>query len=306
MTRKPEFASIGNANIDLTLRVQELPEADTIAQALEGFIGTGGSASNYAYTIARLGGKAHFFGAVGDDVFGQYFIRELSSSGVDTKHVEVVRDHPTGFVTIWLDRSGEKRGVAWRGANEHVQPKPEWLVLNSMDVVHLAGCTPHVAQWVWSNISAPKTFDPGSSTHLYTQADLAAGLRLSRVTYLHTDVVSRLKLTPQTLREVLGDENVLVEKMGGGGVRIHSSGKTIRVHPISVRPVDTTGAGDVFGAVFDFKTACGEPPAEAAVWATAASSLKIMRVGAKRGIPAYDELEEYVKKVRGEIRVVIE
>lgn len=301
-----EFASIGNANIDLTLRVRALPEADNIVQAIDVAVGTGGSASNYAYTIVRMGAKAHFFGAVGDDIFGRYFLSELSSSGVDTSHVEVVRGRPTGFVTIWLDQSGEKRGVAWRGANELVEPRPDWSVLDTMDIVHLAGCSPRVARWVWANVRAPKTFDPGSSIHLYTDRELLEALRVCRVTYLHTEAVRRLGLGEQALRELLGERGVLVEKMGAQGVRVHSSTRTFRVKPPKVEPVDTTGAGDVFSAVFDFKLAAGDSPAEAAIWATAASSLKIGRAGAKQGVPSYNELEAYLESARHQIGALYE
>lgn len=304
MPRQLRFASIGNANIDLTLRVEKLPEADVILQASECFIGTGGSASNYAYAVAKMGGKAHFFGAVGDDVFGRYFIEELSSQGVDTSHVEILAGCATGVVTIWLDPSGEKRGVAYRGANLRLTPKPEWDVLNEMDMVHLAGCAPNVARWVWDNVKAPKSFDPGSSIHLYSNQDLLEGLKRCRVTYLPASKVHQL--SEDALKSLFDGGGVLVEKMGFEGVRIRHSEGAFRVKPPKVRAVDTTGAGDVFSAVFDFKLASGESLLEAALWATAASTLKIARMGAKSGIPSHRELEAYMGLVRAEINVVFE
>ncbi|MEM3655792.1 MAG: PfkB family carbohydrate kinase [Thermoprotei archaeon] len=297
-----EFASIGNANIDVVFRVKGIPELDSIAQASEGFVGTGGSASNYAYTIVKMGAKASFIGCVGDDVFGRVFVEELSSIGVDTRFVEVVKNERTGLVTIWLDDSGEKRGVAWRGANKHLAPKPEWMALNKMSFVHLAGCSPSVAKWVWDNIGAPKSFDPGSSTHLYTPELLIEALKACRVSYMSTHTLNALGINRGNLNELLASNgNILVEKMGGGGVKLHTGGKGVWVPALKARPVDTTGAGDVFSAVFDFKIASGSPPEEAAIWATAASAIKISKLGAKSGVPNHDELESYVHKVKENI-----
>jgi ribokinase len=302
-----EFASIGNANIDVTLRVKEMPQIDSIIQASESFVGTGGSASNYAYTIVKMGAKAHFFGCVGEDLFGRVFVEELSDMGIDTRFVEVVAGEKTGFVTIWLDDSGEKRGIAWRGANNRLAPKPEWEALNRMSLVHLAGCTPGVAEWVWRNIAAPKSFDPGSSTHLYTPQHIVEGIKRCRVSYLSTHTLNSLGINRHNLNALTASGgNILVEKMGSRGVRVYSEGRVVRLPAVEARPVDTTGAGDVFSAVFDYKIMSGYPPEEAAVWATAASTIKITEVGAKRGVPSYTQLESYVETIRDKITPVIE
>jgi len=97
-----------------------------------------------------------------------------------------------------------------------------------------------------------------------------------------------------------------LRRWGSRGVRVYSEGRVVRIPAVEARPADTTGAGDVFSAVFDYKIMWGYPPEEAAVWATAASTLKIKEVGAKRGVPSYTELESYVETIRGKITPVIE
>jgi ribokinase len=302
-----EFASIGNANIDLTFRVKELPPVDAIAQAAEGYISTGGSASNYAYAASKMGAHAYFFGVVGDDLFGRFFLEQLSGMGVDTRFVRVVPHKTTGMVTIWLDASGEKRGVALRGANSYLEPRPEWAVLNQMRLVHLAGCAPHIAEWVWKNIGTQKSFDPGSSIHLYSRQQIIDGLTHSRVTYLSTDALKTLGLGEHDLRLIAASTtNLIVVKTGAGGVRVYDGSRVVRVPALKVGVVDTTGAGDVFSAVFDFKVVAGETPEEAALWATAAAALKITKLGAKEGVPSVGELREFVDSVRSNVRPLTE
>lgn len=44
----------------------------------------GGMASSAAFAVARLGGKASLWGAVGNDATGERIIADLSNSGIDT------------------------------------------------------------------------------------------------------------------------------------------------------------------------------------------------------------------------------
>jgi ribokinase len=289
------MAAIGNANVDFSYKLRAFPQADHVVTA-EGYeIGSGGSASNYAYAAARLGATSLFVGAVGDDVLGQFFLRELSREGVDVSLVQIVPNEKTGTVTIWVDEKGEKHGAAWRGANLKLNPTTEWNRLNEADIVHLSGCSPNVVRWVVSEINSEKSFDPGSASHLYTADDLLHAVSNCKLSFLSEAESSKLVThSGRTLSELVSSKDaVIVEKMGAKGVRLHVQNRTLAVKPLQVAVKDTTGAGDVFSATFDYKFLLTRDVVEAVYWATASAALKVQSMGAKGGVPTFSELKRF-------------
>jgi fructokinase len=77
----------------------------------------GGAAANVAYHAARLGARSVLVSRVGHDELGTRALAWLSAAGVDTRHVSVDPERPTGTVQVDLSR-GEPRftigeQVAW-------------------------------------------------------------------------------------------------------------------------------------------------------------------------------------------------
>jgi len=56
-----------------------------------------GAETNVATGLARLGHSTGWIGRVGDDPFGRFIHTALSSTGIDTAHVTVDPQAPTGF-----------------------------------------------------------------------------------------------------------------------------------------------------------------------------------------------------------------
>ena len=80
-----DVIAVGNANLDLIATVDKLPGLDekVIIHKLQEF--PGGSASNYAVSISRLGMKSGFIGRVGSDEQGRFLINSLKKDGVDVR-----------------------------------------------------------------------------------------------------------------------------------------------------------------------------------------------------------------------------
>ena len=304
MAAGPTIASIGNANIDFSYKLKRLPLSDTVIPAEGYVIGTGGSASNYAYAARRLGAVAKFYGAVADDILGKYFINELERLGVDVSGVQVVEREHTGTVSLWIDEKGEKHGVAWRGANLRLTPKAEWSELGSADLIHLAGCSPEVTSWVVSHKHRILTLDPGSASGLYSAAELYRMLSGSSIAYLSEREVRSLAEfrgeSPGAMARSSGC--TIVEKMGSAGVKVFSKGGDFEMRALPVQAVDATAAGDVFAAAFDISVLTTKDIHVAASWATAAAALKVAHAGAKSGAPSYEKVWKLVHSSEEQLR----
>ena len=73
-----------------------------------------------------------------------------------------------------------------------------------------------------------------------------------------------------------------------------------RVHPPGVKPVDTTGAGDVFHGGFVLGLLEGWGLERTLRFATAAASLNCTAYGARGGIKGRAEIEERAREIRVE------
>jgi ribokinase len=59
---------------------------------------------------------------VGDDLFGRATIDNFTSFGIDTRHVQVVPDAPTGVAPIFVEPDGQNRIIVVKGANDRLMP----------------------------------------------------------------------------------------------------------------------------------------------------------------------------------------
>jgi len=105
-SRKP-IVVIGSINMDLVAHTHQIPvPGQTVIGT--GFDTTpGGKGANQAVAVARLGYPVQMVGMVGEDVFGQALLRNLSNAGVGTKAV----------ARILVAESGENAIVVIPGAN---------------------------------------------------------------------------------------------------------------------------------------------------------------------------------------------
>src|ERR1700687_440201 len=104
----PVVVVVGDANMDLFLRVPHLPAADEKVRATQVEYRPGGMAANVAATLGTLGTRCVFMGVVGDDAFGQLTLDDLRTRGVDVGPTVVKGNTATYFCVVLLDPSGEK------------------------------------------------------------------------------------------------------------------------------------------------------------------------------------------------------
>ncbi len=73
--------------------------------------------------------------------------------------------------------------------------------------------------------------------------------------------------------------------------------KNVIIPAIKVNPVDTTGAGDTFCAALCYSYVLKKYNIEkATLFANAAAALKIQSMGARTGMPTYDQVIQFLIK----------
>jgi fructokinase len=231
----------------------------------------GGAPTNVAAAVAALGGQVELVAKVGTDPFGRHLIEVMHSFGVSTQYMLQDPDFFTTFAFVSLMENGERDFYFNRGADGQLtREEVDAIDLDDVSIVHFGSATgflPGPLQAAYQGLLQKAlrkkifiSFDPNyrhllfgnnqsefidqswnflNACHFFKLSDEEAML-ITRTPTLQMATTVLLEKTRAVFAITLGKEGTLL------GMK----GKTVIVPSITVKPVDTTGAGDAFvGAV---------------------------------------------------------
>ncbi|MEM3326026.1 MAG: carbohydrate kinase family protein [Thermoproteus sp.] len=298
-------ASIGNLNYDIYIKTPELPGLDQSVEAVDIYTGGGGSATNFAVAITRMGHRARFIGSVGDDVLGDMILKDLAGEGVDVGFVKRIKGVRSGVVVVLVQPDGAKRMIAYRGANMGLSPDDiNEAALGGVDHVHVASGRVELilkAKEVAKRLGRSVSIDGG--TALARKGLEVASKALSGVDVVFMNQAEAKLLASSTDHRAALDviaKNIsareIIVTLGDKGAMAISDGEFIYVDAFRLQPVDTTGAGDTFAAAYIAARLAGFSLYERLLFANAAASIKVTRPGA-RSSPKFEEVAEFLKSL---------
>lgn len=257
----------------------------------------GGMVGTAMVAVARLGGQAEFWGAVGDDWMGRMILDGLRGESVDTRHVAVVPGGRGPMVVVCVDRpTGQRHFLYWAGFPEPRGP------IGSLESLKPAGCLlvdgTHHGSTVRAareaqRLSVPVVADLGGV------GEKTAAL-LAHVTYaiISDRCAQQLAGAGDYLAAChavrsMGPRHVIVT-LGERGL-VYLEGEELAEMPaFEVKVVDTTGAGDVFHGAFCYGLLQGFPLVRNLQFASAAAAIKCGRLGGRAGIPGRDRAVRFL------------
>ena len=226
----------------------------------------GGSASNAARWLGRLGMRPALVCAVGRDATGRALVADVAGNGVDVKAVRVA-GAPTGRIGVLVEAGGERSFVTERGAALLLRPedlRPEWFA--GVAAVHLPAYSLLDQPLGQAGMAAARLgHEAGSlvSVDLSSSAPLLANGRKAAIRLIEAAAPDLLFATRAEAHALLGprrEERLLelapaaIVKRGrkGATVLLRDGRDTLRfeVATSPVKAEDTTGAGDAFDAGF--------------------------------------------------------
>jgi fructokinase len=259
----------------------------------------GGSPSNIALNVSKLGGRAAIVSKTGIGAFGQFLKAQLRHHGVNTDYL--VMDHRVHTTVIFVSRtSGTPDFEAFRDGDFKLTPNEisEEVIAQTRVI--------HASTWPLSRepsrSAVAKAFqlaheqgkivslDPNYSPQIWPDHQEAEEVyrqmfRYATITKPSLDDAKRFfgpDYRPEAYIEMyheLGPETVIFT-MGAEGVLISHQGKLlghVPARPIEV--VDVTGAGDSFWAGFLVALLDGHPLERCALFAREIVELKLTTVG---------------------------
>lgn len=284
-----KIAVIGSVNMDLFLESSRIPEEGETLQGERFFTAFGGKGANQAIAASKLGGDVTFFGAVGNDPYGDALIDNFKIHGVSTERVQH-SEKETGIAFVQLTE-GANRITIVSGANRDVQaPSKEVLKAFDMIVLQLEIPLDVVTTMIHRAYELQKTIilDPAPAQALDRTL-------LEKVTYLLPNEVEYKELlqTEEAFDVAAGRyrEKLIITRGSKGVSYTDRKGTFHTIPPHRVQVEDTTGAGDTFAGAFAVALAEEKPLEEALRFANRAASLATTKKGAQTGMPTREEME---------------
>lgn len=286
---------LGNATVDLSLRVTDWPRPGETILASQARRGAGGKGLNQAVAAQRAGADVTLCAPIGDDADGAFleaFVARQTGLAVRWRRCAAVTD----ISTIWVGQSGENMIVSSADCARSITPSEvpgllegiaagDHLVLQgnlSADTTHAAALH---ARAVGARVilnTAPIAWD---MTRMLALTDLLicnqpeAALLTNGATA--EDAVAALLTT---------EVNQVLLTLGAQGSIGGSRGAVARFAAPAIRPVDTSGAGDVTVGYLVAGLAQGMPFAKACASAMQAAAISVTRPGTIESCPLRDEI----------------
>ena len=251
----------GEINPDLILSGDVMPEFGQVEKLVEtASLTIGSSSAIFACGAARLGLKVAFIGVCGDDVFGRFMLDEMSKRNVDVNNVIVRSDGQTGLSVILNNRSDRailthsgliaelkasdisddllRQSKHLHVASFFLQTKLQPDLPNLFDRAHALGLT----------TSLDTNYDP--SEQWFGFDELLSGTDVFLPNQVEALSITKASDVESAARRLATKAKLVAVKLGANGSLACSQNSVSKSTSISVKVVDTVGAGDSFDAGF--------------------------------------------------------
>lgn len=261
MSRMYDIVAIGESLMDCA-------PVDTQRQGMPRFeANPGGAPANVLAMNARLGGKTAFIGMVGEDAFGHVIEKTLQQAGIDTRGLCFSARYNTTLAFVQLDAKGDRSFSFYRHGCADVMLEEGQVrqeLLQDCRVFHFGSvsltedpcrtATLHAAQTA-AEAGAVISYDPNFRPLLWPDRDEAVhwmrrGARMADIIKVSDEEMTLLTGETDLARgcaalHAMGPAVVFVT-MGEKGACFDVPAGSGYEPALSVKAVDTTGAGDAF------------------------------------------------------------
>lgn len=269
---------LGSINLDVSLRLDRLPEQHEKLAAREAAVSAGGSAANTAVWLSRQGLSVQMRGWIGDDPLGMLALSDLRANGVDTRGVKL---RPVASpIAVCLAPPDDKRIITSPIVEAPWTPYDLGDSYEDVDWLHTTICEAVFLRQAKSSGRKQATtlsleldgrYDPafaGIANYLFTNYDeLARRLGTSDPIGFITEKHG-------------ADPATWFVTQGINGAMIIGGGKVETVTAIPIEPVDRTGGGDAFNAGVIAALLSGADPKSAAIAGLQLAAQALRRLGA--------------------------
>jgi ribokinase len=301
---------VGSSNTDMTVRLPHLPKPGETALGGDFSMAAGGKGANQAVAAARAGGSVTLVARVGDDMFGNQALAEYAKDHINADFVFQDAKAKSGVALIFVGKkSGENSIAVASGANSllsvaDVKKARKAITKASILILQLETplATVEAAAEIASQAGVRIILNPAPAQRL--SAKLLKHISIFTPNQVEAEFYTGIKVSKtadaaKAAKKLIskGIETVIIT-LGARGSYVASKDVKKLVPSFKVKPIDTTGAGDVYNGALAVALARGKPILEAARYANAAGALSATKLGAQPSAPTHKEIKSFLAKAK--------
>lgn len=295
-----QIVGIGANVFDTLYRLDHYPTEDTKQKAQSVTESGGGPCGTGLVAASKLGAKCAFIGNCSDDRAGCFLQTDFEKYGVSTAFMTPVKGTSAFCSCIWLcDDTAARTCVFHRGTVPTTKLGcKEIEAISNAQILMVDGNDLEAA------VEGAKIARKSGTLVLYDAGGMYEGVeRLLALTDIlipseefalgHTGEENVANAARKLWK--MYQPKVIVITQGKEGGILFDGEKVHRYPAFPVDAIDTNGSGDVFHGAFAFALTRGMDYGRCCVFSSAVSALKCMQVGARQGVPSYDETISFLK-----------
>lgn len=301
----------GSYVTDLCGRTDRFPEAGETVKGRTFQMGPGGKGSNQAVAAKRAGADVTFITRLGADPLGRQALDFYRSEGMDTGHIIIDPDQPTGAALITVNETdAQNEIVVVGGACEHFTAKEIGDILPCLERAELL-----LLQLETNLEPVEALLGQARSRGVLTILDPAPARPLGEAYFASVDILTPNETEAQALTGIRADDREgaraaarallakgvgkVVITLGGDGCYACDGREERFFPPVSCGTVvDTTGAGDAFSGGMAAALAEGMEFFDAVLFGTVTAGLAVTRQGTAPAMPSGAEIWPIYRKIR--------
>ena len=293
---------IGHSVYDITLPVDSFPEENKKLRVPERIECGGGPASNGAYLLAKWGMDTSIVSIIGNDYYGSKIKEDYVNIGINIDNLEIRDNRTTSSSYIIANKETGTRTII-------TYKEPPIRKLNKevnidADVILIDGEHPETALEVLKkNPNAISVLDAGRvSEDTKSLGKLVTYFICSKeyaeeFTGKTIDINNKENLINihKELEEYFNNTVVITLEDKGSFAKINDNYEIIP--SISVKALDSTGAGDIYHGAFTYFIANNYSLKESLRLANITGAISVTRIGSRNSIPMLSEVLDYDKTI---------
>ena len=290
---------IGHAAYDITIPVLTYPVENTKNRVHDRIECGGGPACNAAYLLGCWKSDVEFVGVVGDDAYGKKIKAELDHVGVKTEHMQLNDQYTTTSSFIIANTSNGTRTILTYRPDEMIYQAD--ISLQQPDIILIDGQEYELSKKVLKQYpKAISIIDAGRPVP--EVIELAHMVNYLVCSHEFAEEMTGLKLknaNKETLeacyfkmKEIF--QNEIIITLESTGSLYQDQGKVKLMPTISVKAVDSTGAGDLFHGAFTYGISKKLPLEKVMQIATVAGGISVTKIGGRNSVATKEEMRAYI------------
>ena len=296
-----KIVGIGANVFDTLYSIDKYPAEDTKTGANTVKECGGGPSATGLVAASKLGASTAFIGNYTNDSAGKFLKKDFQKYGVDTSYMTLKEGYSSFCSVLWLAKDTTSRTcVFYRGnvppteideATEKAIADAQILMVDGNDMnAAIEGAK------IAKKNGTKVLYDAGGLysgvENLLPYADILIPSEEFAIGHTKTETAEE---AAKMLYEKYSPEIVVITQGKKGGIIY--DGETVESYPaFLVDAVDSNGSGDVFHGAFAFALTSNMDYKKACVFSSAVSALKCTKVGAREGVPTYDETINFLKE----------